>query len=274
MRRWIASLTLVAVVLGCGGGGNKVTTLNPPATMHTTFFLTSATIDPDGNPCTPPTPPAPTIPASPAASRLLVGYQDWRNTTSSPGGDQCTSSIAKRWEGVATFDMSSVVTNINATPFKTLTGTLTYHINSNKVPQSPNGIDLCVAKLERVMTIPTVNGLVPLNTLSGGNLPVSITPNLGPLDLPGFAPAGSVTSAGPASVNPAGPDPTVTVEATLMLSDWDGTKEPSLAIAFVPQGPTVVQMGVPSGTPVPPNRSTAACVSNIKDIALTVNVGR
>jgi hypothetical protein len=273
MRHRIASLTLVAVVVGCGGGGNKVTTLKPPATMHTTFFLTSATIDPDGNPCTPPTPPAPTIPAAPAASTLLVGYQDWRNTTSS-GGDQCTSSIAKRWEGVATFDMSSVVTDINASPFKTLTGTLTYHINSNKVPQSPTGIDLCVAKLERVMTIPTANGLVPLNTLSGGSLPVSITPNLGPLDLPGFAPTGTVTSAGPASVNPAAPEPTVTVEATLMLSDWDGTKEPSLAIAFVPQGPTLAQMGVPSGTPVPANRSTAACVSNIKDIALTVNVGR
>jgi hypothetical protein len=273
MGRSFAVLTVVAVVLGCGGGGNKVTKLNPPAAMFTTFFLTSATIDPDGDPCTPPTPPAPTIPAAPAAARLLVGYQDWRNTTSS-GGDQCTSSIAKRWEGVATFDMSSVVNDINATPFKTLTGTLTYHINSNKVPQSPNGIDLCVASLQRVMTIPTVNGLVALNTLSGGNLPVSIAPNLGPLNLPGFAPAGSVTGAGPASVNPAGPDPTVTVEATLLLSDWDGTKEPLLAIAFVPQGPTVFQLGVPTGTPVPPNRSTAACVSNIKDIALSVNVGR
>lgn len=272
MGRSFAVLTMVAVVLGCGGG-NNVTTLTPAATIFTTFFLTSATIDPDGNPCTPPTPPAPTIPAAPAASRILVGYQDWRNTTSS-GGDQCTSSIAKRWEGVVTFDMSSVVSNINATPFKTLTGTLTFHINSNKVPQSPNGIDLCVASLQRVMTIPTAGGLVTLNTLSGGNLPVSISPNLGPINLPGFAAAGSATGSGPVSVNPAGPDPTVTVEATLLLSDWGGTKAPSLAIAFVPQGPTVFQLGVPTGTPVPPNRSTAACVSNIKDLAMVVHVGR
>jgi hypothetical protein len=273
MGRLFVLLTMVALVLGCGPGGNKVTTFNPPPTMHTTFFLTSATIDPDGDPCTPPTPPAPTTPAAPAASRILVGYQDWRNTTSS-GGDQCTSSIAKRWEGVVTFDMSSVVSDLNATPFKTLTGTLTYHINSTKVPQAPQGIDLCVARLERVMTIPTATGLVAMNTLSGGNFPVSITPNLGPLNLPGFAPAGSVTGSGPASVNPAGPSPTVTVEATLLLSDWGGTKEPSLAIAFVPQGPTVFQLGVPTGTPVPPNRSTAACVSNIKDVALAVHVGR
>jgi hypothetical protein len=273
MVRVFAVLTMVALVSSCS---NTVTRLTPTPTMHTTFFVTAGTVDPDFNPCTPATPPAPTIPAPPAAQRLLVGYQDWRNTTSDTGGDVCTSSIAKRWKGVATFDMSQVASDINATPYKTLSGTLTYHINSNKVPQS-NAIDMCVASLQMAAAVPTADGFVTLPVGNGQNNPPSSPPTLGALNLPGFAPIGQITTSGPATVNPAGPDPTVSVDVTLLLSDWGSTKPPQLAIAFVPQGPTMAQLGLltlPDPLPVPTNRSTAACISNVKDIALVVNVGR
>jgi len=69
MMRVLAVLTIVAVVSGCN---KKVTTLNPAATMHTTFFQKGGTIDVNG-PCTPPTPPASADPAPPAALRVLVG---------------------------------------------------------------------------------------------------------------------------------------------------------------------------------------------------------
>ena len=265
---------IVTVVWGCS---NTVTTLNPTPTMHTTFFARGATIDPDSYPCTPPTPPSPTTPAPPVAQRLLVGYQDWRNTTSSTGGDVCTSSIAKRWKGVVTFDMSQVASNINATAYKTLSGTLTYHINSNKVPQSFNGIDMCVASLQMAAAVPTVDGFVTLPLGNGQNNPPSSPPSLGALNLPGFAGLGGATASGPATVNPAPPDPTVSVDVTLLLSDWGSTRPAQLAIAFVPQGPTIAQLGLltqPDPLPVPTNRSTAACVSNVKDIALVVHVGR
>lgn len=266
-------LTVVAFAWSCT---NNVTTFNPTPTMHTTFFLTGNTIDPDGDPCTPPTPPAPTPPAAPAAARILVGYQDWRNTTSNTSGDVCTTSSGKRFEGVVSFDMTAVAANLNSAPFKTLSGTITYHINSNKVPQSFQGIDLCVASLQTATAVPTTNGLVTMNLTTGGSLPASPPPSLGPINLPGFAASGT-SSSGPATVNTSPPDPTVTVEVTTLLSDWGATKPGTLAIAFVPQGPTLAQMGLtkqPFPDPVPVNRSTAACISNIKDIAMTVHVGR
>lgn len=258
---------MVAAVSSCS---KNVTTFNPTPTMHTTFFLKGGTIDVN-HPCTPATPPASVDPTPPAAQRILVGYQDWRNTVTDAGGSQCQSSMARRLEGIVTFDMSGVAADINATPFKSLTGTLTYHINSSKVPQS-NGIDMCVASLQIAVSAPA-SGFVPLNFLIGENFPPSSPPSLTAINLPGFAPVGQVTSSGPATVNPAGPDPTVTVEATWILSDWANTKPAELAIAFVPQGPTLAQMGIPNN-PVPPSRSTAQCISNVKDIALRVNVGR
>lgn len=271
--RVFAVLTMVAVVSGCS---NTVTRFAPTPTMHTTFFVTRGTIDPDFYPCTPATPPAPTIPAPPAAQRLLVGYQDWRNTTSATNGDVCTSSIAKRWKGVATFDMSQVASDL-ATPHKTLSGTLTYNISSNKVPQSFNGFDMCVASLQMAAAVPTADGFVSLPVGNGQNNPPSSPPSLGALNLPGFAATGQVTNSGPATVNTAPPGPAVSVDVTLLLSDWGATKPPQLAIAFVPQGPTIAQLGLltqPDPLPVPTNRSTAACISNVKDIALVVNVGR
>jgi hypothetical protein len=267
MMRLLAVVTMMAVVSACN---KKVTTVNPAATMHTTFVQKGGTIDPNG-PCTPATPPATPDPAPPAAQRILVGYQDWRNTLTDAGGTQCQTSNAKRWEGIVTFDMSGVVTAI-AAPHSTLSGTLTYHINSNKVPQSSTGIDLCVKALEIAASVPTANGLVPLNFLTGGNLPTSSPPSLGAINLPALAPVGQITSAGPATVDPAPPDPTVNVDVTMLLSDWANTHPAQLAIAFVPMGPTLTQLGIPN-TPVPPNRSTAACISNVKDIALVVHVG-
>lgn len=274
MVRIFAVLMIVAVVSGCS---NNVTTLTPTPTMQTTFFVTLGTIDPDGYPCTPETPPPPAIPAPPAAKRLLVGYQDWRNTNSDTSGDVCTASIAKRWKGVATFDMSQVVSNINATPYKTLSGTLTYHINSNKVPQSFNGFDMCVASLEMPATVPTVDAFVTIPAGNGQSIPPSSPPTLGALILPPFAKTGQVTNSGPATVNTAPPEPAVSVDVTLLLSDWGSTRAPEFAIAFVPLGPTIAQLGLltqPDALPVPTNRRTAACVSDVKDIALVVNVGR
>lgn len=267
MVRVLAVLTMVAVVSGCN---KKVTTLNPAATMHTTFFQKGGTIDVNG-PCTPPIPPASADPAPPAAQRVLVGYQDWRNTYTDAGGTQCQSSNAKRWKGIVTFDMSGVVSAL-AAPHNTLSGTLTYHINSNKVPQSFTAIDLCVRSLEMAASAPTANGLVPLNFLTGGNFPASSAPSLGALNLPGLAPLHQITNSGPATVDPAGPDPTVNVDVSLLLSDWANTKPAQLAIAFVPMGPTLAQLGIPN-TPVPITRANAACISNVKDIALVVHIG-
>jgi hypothetical protein len=266
--RVLLALAVIAPLSACG---NKITTINPTPVAFTTFKLSGGTIDPN-HPCTPPTPPAPSDPSPPAATEVLVGYQDWRNTVADASG-QCQSSNAKRWEGVVTFDMTPVVSNITATPFKTLTGTIDHDPTSVKVPQGFNVIEMCTARLELTTTPPASTGLVTLNFLGGQNFPGSTNPTLGVLNQPPSAPAGQVSHHGSVTVDAAPPFPTVTSDISLILSDWASTRPPSLAIVFVPQGPTLATMGIANGTPVPVNRNVQ-CVSVLRRFAMTVHVGR
>jgi hypothetical protein len=286
MVRLYAGLAVVGVLANCPS--NTITTFTPSATAHTSFVLKGGTIDGNG-PCNPPTPPSRPDPPQPALGRVEVGYSDWRNTLSDASGNQCKTSNAKRFEGMVNFDMTGVASDLNASPFKTVTGTLTYHSNSAKIPQSPSAIDLCVANL-RLAAAPWAagSGLVALNFIIGQNFPASSAPSLGPINIPGTAPIGQITNTGGVTVDPAGPEPTVSVDVTTMLSDWVATKPSSLSIVFVPQGPTLASMGlnlgtpdpqlasfgVGAGTPVPASRSTAECISVLKDFGLTVHVGR
>jgi hypothetical protein len=237
--------------------------------------------------CDPPTPPAPAFPAAPGAGEALVGYQDWRNTVTPPQGAMCTTSRAKRWHGLMVFDMAAVRADLAARPHKTLSGTLTYRIGSFlKVPPSTQGIDLCVrtVQLASGYETPSPFAIVELDPLSNG-FPSSAPSRLGALLLPDHVPLGQITYAGATTVDPAGPNPTVTVDVSVLLSDWAETfalEPPSSAernrfgVAFLPFGPTIPQLGLTASppTPVPPARSAARCTSILREAELRVRIGR
>jgi hypothetical protein len=272
----------VLSILATSNNSSTVTTLTPPPTLFTTFDLAAAKIGiaagpfgNDGDPaCTPATPPAPTVPAMPVASEVLVGHQDWRNTNTDASGAQCQSSKGRRWEGVVTFDMSTVVAKLN-TPPKTLTGTLVYQVGAFlAVPHTPgSAIDLCVGSIEYAPPgTPAGGGIVPINGNSGATFPPTVVPASGAVHVPTSVPLGTVTSVGPVSVDPAAPRPTVTVDiSTSLLSEWAKTKPMTMSFAFVPRPPTFAQMGFPAG-PIPVNRSTAQCTSILKNFTLTIHV--
>jgi hypothetical protein len=265
-----ALLAVVALTTACP---KKVTTFTPTPTTFTTFDIRAGTIDPDDFPCVPPTPPRTSDPTMPGASQVMSGYQDWRNTTSSTSGDVCTNSFAKRWEGVVTFDMSGVAADL-ATPSNTLTGTLTYSMAGMKVPQSSQDWDMCVASLQLASTAPTGNGLVTLTFPV--DFPPSVPSSLGATTLPLKAPFHTVTTSGPATIDPSPPAPKASVDVSMLLSEWAKTKGGTMSIVFVPTGPTLAQMGFNNNPrdPVPVNRSTAECTTRIMSPALTVHVGR
>jgi hypothetical protein len=265
MRAFL-TLTLAALLSACG---NRITTLNPTPVRFTTFNVRGGTIDPSHS-CTPPTPPAPADPTAPGSADVLVGYQDWRNTVADASG-QCQTSNAKRWLGVVTFDMSPVVNDIAAAPFKTLTGTLSFDPVTQ--PQVGNQLQICALRLDMMTPVPTSGGVVPLNFLTGQNFPATAAPSLGMLPLPASAPFNQITHHGSVTVDGNPPFPTITADVSLMLSDWAGSRPPSLAVAFIPRGPTLAALGIASGTPVPVNRNVQ-CVTSVRRVSLTVNVGR
>ena len=267
MRTLIAMSLLIAL----GACGNTVTTLTPTPARFTTFDLRGGTIDPS-HPCTPATPPSPSDPAAPTSAEVLVGFQDWRNTIADAGGSQCQTSNAKRWLGVVTFDMTPVVTDIAASPFKTLTGTMSFDPVTQ--PQVGNQLQICALRLEMMTPAPTASGVVSLNFLTGQNFPGSAQPSLGTLPLPATAPFSAITHHGSVTVDGNPPFPTVTADVSLILSDWASPRPPSLAIVFVPRGPTLAALGIATGTPVPVNRSNEQCVTSIRRVSMTVNVGR
>lgn len=265
--RTLLAMCLVIALSACG---NTITTLNPTPVRFTTFDLRGGTIDPNHS-CTPATPPAPTDPAAPTSGEVLVGFQDWRNTVTEANGSQCQTSNAKRWLGVVTFDMTPVVTNLSGSAFKTLTGTMSF--DPVTLPQMGNQLALCALRLEMMTPPPTANGVVALNFLTGGTFPASAQPSLGTLPLPASAPFGQVTHHGSVTVDGNPPFPTVTADVSLILSDWAASRPTSLAVVFVPRGPTLAALGIASGTPVPPNRNVQ-CVTSIRRVSMTVNVGR
>lgn len=265
-----ALLALVSLTTGCP---KNVTTFTPTPTTFTTFDLRAGTIDPDGSPCQPETPPPPSLPTMPSGSQVMSGYQDWRNGYTDAGGDQCTTSQAKRWEGIVTFDMSAVASNL-ATPFTTLTGTLDYTMAGMKNPQSYQDWDMCVASLQLASAAPTAGGIVMLP--STGSFPASAPPSLGALTLPAKAPYHTVTTSGPATIDPSPPAPKASVDVSLLLSDWAKTKGSTMSVVFVPMGPTIASMGLLANPalPVPTSRSTAECTTRVMSPTLTVHVGR
>ena len=296
-RRSISLLVAAAAcVVGLGGcittGTNTtLTTFTPtPKGVGTYQWMRGTINDGSGGPiasCNPATPPAPAYPAAPNLGQMLVGYQDWRNTVTDANGAVCPSSRAKRWHGLAVFDMAAVASDLSAAPHKTLTATLTYQINSwLKVPQSAQDLDLCVRTLElaRGYETPAPFAIVELDPRFG-DFPQSAPSRLGPINLPSQVPFGQTTTSGPVTVNPAGPAPTVTVDVTMLISDWAEAlaQEPAnsaergrFGIAFLPFGPTIQQLGLTNTppTPVPTNRSTARCTSILSGTVLTVNIGR
>ncbi len=172
--------------------------------------------------CTPSTPPAPAFPTAPNPGEMLVGYQDWRNTVTDWNGVVCPSSRAKRWHGLAVFDVGAVASDLSASPHKLLISTLTYRIPTwLKIPQAAQDLDLCVRTLElaRGYETPTPFDVVELDPRFG-DFPQSAPSRLGPINLPSRVPFGQTTTSGLVTVNPAGPAPTVTVDVTLLISDW------------------------------------------------------
>jgi hypothetical protein len=279
--------TLVVVagvlsILATSNTSSAVTTITPSPTVFTTFDLAAAKIGIAGGPggndadpaCTPATPPAPTVPAMPIASEVLVGHQDWRNTNTDASGTQCQSSKGRRWEGVVTFDMSSVVAKLNTTP-QTLTGTLSYQMGAFlAIPSTPgSAIDLCVSSIEFAPPgTPAGGGIVPINGNTGATFPPTVVPASGAVTVPTSVPLGTITAAGPVTVDPAGPFPTVTVDiSTSLLSEWAKTKPMTMSFAFVPRPPTFAQLAFPAA-PIPVNRSTARCTSILKNFSLTIHV--
>lgn len=273
------------------GTGTTRTSLTPTQTGIGTYKWTRGTVnDGSGGPvatCSPATPPAPAFPAPPNAGETLVGYQDWRNTVVDPPGVMCPSSRATRWHGLVVFDMGAVATDLRAAPHKFLTASLTYRIGSFlKDPASAQDLDLCVRALElaRGYETPAPFALVELDPRFG-DFPQSAPSRLGAIDLPARVPLGQITVSGPVTINPAGPSPTVTVDVSLLMSDWaeslaqqpTGSAESGrFGIAFLPFGPTIQQLGLTNTppSPVPANRSTARCTSILKEALLTVTIGR
>jgi hypothetical protein len=255
-----------------------VHTFNPTATSFTSYKLHAGVIDVTGASCTPATPPAPSDPAPPGAAQVLVGYQDWRNTVTDSGGQQCQTSNAKRWEGAVAFDMSGVIADLDAAPYNLLTGKLVYRVaDTFQNPQPANAIPMCAARLELAAAAPAATGLVDLNGAAGQDFPASNNPSLAPLSLPHTVPL-SGGQAGAWSVDPHGFSgfPRVTVDVTWALSDWAASKAPTLTLVLPPTGPTIAQLGVTNAppTPIPVSRSTAECRTFIDSLTLTVNVGR
>ncbi len=292
----LIALIAAAFTFALGGcvttGSNLTQTIyTPPVAGMGTYQWMRGTIN-DGSSgpiasCNPPTPPAPAFPAEPDPGELLVGYQDWRNTVTDTNGAVCPSSRAKRWHGLAVFDMSAVAADLSGSPHKLLTASLTYKIGAwQKIPQSAQDIDLCVRTLEfaRGYETPSPFAIVELDPRAG-NFPQSAPSSLGPINLPNHVPFGQTTVSGPVTVNPAGPQPSVTVDVTLLISDWAQAlaQEPAnsaergrFGISFLPFGPTIQQLGLTNSppTPVPVSRSTARCTSILKDMNLKVTVGR
>jgi hypothetical protein len=278
---------------GCDTPGTPITrTAFTPAQIGIgTYKWTRGTVnDGAGGPiatCDPPTPPAPAFPAAPNPGEMLVGYQDWRNTVLGPTGVMCPSSRASRWQGLAVFDMAAVAADLGAAPHKLLSASLTYRLGSwLKVPQSAQELDLCVRRLQlaRGYETPAPFAVVELDPRFG-DFPQSAPSRLGTTDLPSQVPLGQVTTSGPVVVNPAGPAPTVTVDVSLLLSDWaeglaqqptNSAERGRFGIAFLPFGPTIQELGLTANppTPVPANRSAARCTSILTGATLTVTVGR
>jgi hypothetical protein len=292
--RFVLVAAACAVALGgCSTTGTNVTrtTFTPTQKGVGTYQWTRGTInDGSGGPiasCDPPTPPAPALPAAPNPGEMLVGYQDWRNTVTDSNGVMCPSSRATRLRGLAVFDLSAVASDLSASPHKLLTATLTYRIGSSlKIPQSAQDLDLCVRTLElaRGYETPAPFSFVQLDPRFG-DFPQSAPSRLGPINLPSSVPFGQTSASGPVTVNPAGPAPTVTVDVSLLISDWAEAlaQEPAnsaergrLGIAFLAFGPTIQQLGLTNTppSPVPASRSTARCTSILTGMVLTVTVGR
>ncbi len=295
VTRYAGSAVVIVVSVmalnACGSSGLTRTALSPGLTGVGTYRWTRGTVnDGAGGPiaaCTPATPPAPALPAPPNSGEVLVGYQDWRNTVVGPPGVTCPSSRAIRSHGLIVFDMTAVAANLQASPHKLFTGSLTYRIGSfSKIPQSAQELDLCVRTLElaRGYETPRPFAVVELDPRFG-DFPQSAPSRLGAINLPTRVPFGQITASGPATIDPAGPAPTVTVDVSLLLSDWaerlaqepaNSAERTRFGIAFLPFGPTIQQLGLTNTppSPVPVNRSTARCTSILKDPSLSVTIGR
>lgn len=271
MRRAFAVLPMVAFGFGCS---SNVVTLTPPPTMLTTFVLTGGTGD-NSSVCNPATPPVPDQP-TPPADGMLVGRQDWRNTHSNTNGDQCQASSGSRWQGVATFDMTPVIAELNKGPVKVLTGNLVFTHASVRTPSTLNGVDICIQRLEIGSAAPPAGGLISIPVLGGLNFPASSAPSSGAIGLPSFVPMGGITM-GPVTATVSPPAPKVTVDATTILLDWSNTKPSMLPIVFVAPSPTLAELGLATipQTPIPVNRSNSSCITKVlRGTALTVKVGR
>ena len=293
-RGWKLVLRLLtaagALTLGvCGCTPLNFHELAPPLKGAGTYQWTRGTInDGPGGPsasCLPETPPAPALPTV-AAGQLLVGYQDWRNTATDPGGVMCPTSRATRWQALAVFDMSQVTADLNSAPHQTLTATLTYKVGSTlRNPQSAQAFDLCVRTLELARGYETPTAFSNITLDAFGHFPTSAPSRLGVITLPQSVPLVTTTVNGPTTVDPSPPAPTVTVDVSLLLSDWveslatepaQSAERGRFGIAFLPFGPTIAELGLtdPTPRPVPPNRSTAACTSMLFEPVLQVRVGR
>lgn len=276
--RIIAALAATLVFTGCA---KNVTRFTPAPITFATYKLEAGTIDVSGSSCTPATPPAPADFSPPGPTQVLVGYQDWRNTATDVGGPMCTSSKAKRWEGFVAFDMTPVVTDLATKgAHSTFSGTLRYRVqNTFRNPATPNRMDLCVARIEVAAAPPASGGLFALNGLTQA-FPASGNPTLGALPIPTDVAIKGETYKAPATVTVQDPTAanftTVSVDVSLALNDWLGTRPSTLTLAFMPTGPTLATLGITNNppTPVPDTRRTAACRTYIDTMELTVNVGR
>lgn len=267
----LITLFVAAMVAGCGSSPSATVAFTPAATGFTTYALSGGTIDPIG-PCNVAMPPAIPSPAPPASAEVLVGFQDWRNTSADASGTVCMTSNARRFEGVATFDMSAVLAEIDRPPRPTVVGTLTYNVGpSTKTPASAAGlVDICLRSVELAAAAPAMAGLVPLNYVAGAEFPASAPPSLGIVGLPATAPVGAVTSAGAATVNTTGSVTSVSVDVSLLLWDWAARRTSTLSLVFKPRGVPLGAVGIRNATPVPVSRPSDQCVSILKDLALTV----
>jgi hypothetical protein len=265
----------VLLVLAATGCTPTLTQYKPPATQFATFMEAAGTVDVNG-PCTPPTPPAPAAPAGPASAQVLVGDQLWRNTHRDSSGTECQESRAGRWEGILAFDMTQVLADINAKPFSTLTGTLTYQIGAYLQVPSSNDLPMCVASIEKAAAAPIASGVFTLNFAAGATFPPSSPPTLGPRVLPASVPFGQVYNTGVVVIDPSPPFPTVTLDLSLLLSDWAAARSAALGVALVPLRPSLEELGIGNDppTPIPDSLSTFQCTSIVKNVTLTVNVGR
>lgn len=276
--RIIAALAASVVMTGCA---KNVTRFTPAPTTFATYKLEAGTIDVSGSSCTPATPPAPADFAAPGPTQVLVGYQDWRNTATDVGGPMCTSSKAKRWEGLVAFDMTPVVSDLTTNgPHSTFSGTLRYRVqNTFKSPATPNRMDLCVARIEVAAAPPASGGMFSLNGFTQA-FPASSNPTLGALPIPTDVAISGQTHKAPATVTVQDPTAanftTVSVDVSLALDDWLPARPPTLTLAFMPTGPTLAALGITNNppTPVSETRRTAACRTYIDTMVLTVNVAR